>query len=95
MTTNFAITGLIYILIGFGEALIFHYIFKRKFTGTVWITIFVGIAGSFFGGFIDGFLPAVWFFMFVVNSVNLVPPIVLAFLLLWIFHKISVSQDEY
>jgi uncharacterized membrane protein YeaQ/YmgE (transglycosylase-associated protein family) len=95
MSINFITIGLIYIIIGFGAALIFYYIFRKKFIGKIWGAILVGIIGSFIGGFIDVFLQNIWFFTLVFYSVNVIPPCILACLFLWIFCKISNSPEEY
>ncbi|MDR2589163.1 MAG: hypothetical protein LBC67_07025 [Spirochaetales bacterium] len=94
MENSFITIGLIYILIGFGEALIFHYVLKKRFIGGVWGAVFVGIAGSFTGGFLDIFLGKVWFSAIFV-SVNIIPPLVFSCLFLWLFYRISNSPEEY
>ena len=95
MQTSFVTIGLIYIVIGFAFALLFYYLFKKKFIGKVWGAVFVGIVGSFVGGFLDVFIRNILVFTVIFYSVNIVPPCIAAVLFLWIFHKISAAPEAY
>jgi hypothetical protein len=92
---SFITTGLIYIVIGFGLALVFHYVFRKNFIGKIWGAIFVGIAGSFVGGVIDAFVRDFRFLVLIFYSVNIIPPCIVSAAFLWIFQKISSAPEPY
>jgi uncharacterized membrane protein YeaQ/YmgE (transglycosylase-associated protein family) len=92
---GFITTGLIYIVIGFGLALIFYYVLRKNFIGKVWGAVIVGITGSFIGGFVDVFIEDLRFLAIMFYSVNIVTPCIAACLFLWIFHLISSAPETY
>jgi len=96
MSTYYFTLGLTYVIIGFAVAMIYVYVFRKKFLGNVWGGILVGIVGSFIGGFIDHFFKNIIYMLtHLFGSINLFTPIITAILLLWIFNRISNSPEEY
>lgn len=90
MATYYLNIGLTYLIIGFAVAILFYYGFRKHFLGNFWGALIVGLVGSFLGGIID------YFFGDIINalanlnnSVNIFPPIITAFIVIWIFSKIS------
>lgn len=87
--------GLIYFIIGFGAALICYYIFKKDVIGHFIGALIVGLIGSFLGGAIEYFFDDIIDYLTNLNnSVNVFPPLISSFLLLWIFVKASGKNNE-
>lgn len=84
--------GIIYLLIGFTAALIYHFVFRRRTIGKFWGALVVGILGSFFGAVIDYlFHDVIAFLANISDSVNIFPPIITAFLALWLLWSVSAG----
>ncbi len=94
MFTYFFNIGLTYFLIGFACALILYFIFRKHVIGKFWGALIVGLVGSYIGGLIDYFFKDVFAWLSNINSVNIFPPIITSFILLWIFSKISQKRGE-
>jgi hypothetical protein len=87
--------GLIYFIIGFGVALFFFFVIRRRILGNFWGALIVALIGSFLGGFF-GNLFANLFGTFgnVYDTINVVPPIVLSVAVVWGFSKVSERKDS-
>jgi uncharacterized membrane protein YeaQ/YmgE (transglycosylase-associated protein family) len=96
MATYYLNIGLTYFVIGFGMAILFHFLLKKPFLGNFWGALIVGLVGAFFGGLIDFFFEDIIETLSNLNgSINIFPPIVTSFLLIWVFSKFSArKQDE-
>ena len=82
--------GLIYLIIGFGSAILCYYIFKKDVFGHFIGALIVGLIGSFLGGVIEFyFADIIKLLTNLNNSVNIFPPLITAGVLLWIFVKVS------
>jgi len=86
--------GLIYFLIGFGVALIFYFLVRKQVLGRFWGALIVALVGSYLGGFFGNLLSGVIETLAnLYNSVNIFPPIITSFLVVWIFSKVSEKRD--
>ena len=82
--------GLIYFVTGFAIALIFVFILKKNVLGRFWGALLVSVVGAFLGGIIEFlFSGIIEKLSNLLNAVNIFPPIIAAFVLLWIFSKVS------
>jgi hypothetical protein len=82
--------GLIYFLIGFGIALFFVFILKKRVLGKFWGALLVAVVGAFLGGIIEFFFAdIIQKLSNLLNAVNVFPPVISAFILLVIFSKVS------
>jgi uncharacterized membrane protein YeaQ/YmgE (transglycosylase-associated protein family) len=96
MSTYYFTFGLTYILIGFCVAMVYFYVFKKNFLGSLWGGVVVGIIGSFIGGLVDFyFKDFLYFLSHLFGSINLFPPLISAVLFLWIFNRMSNTPDDY
>ena len=50
--------GLIYLIIGFSVALLFSFVFRKKFLGNFWGALLVAVIGAFLGGIVEFFFQA-------------------------------------
>ncbi len=95
MTTYYFNIGLAYLIIGFGVALLFFYLFKKDFIGKFWGALIVALIGSFFGGLIDYFFEDIIEALANINnSINIFPPLISSFIVMWIFSKISERNKK-
>lgn len=86
--------GLIYFVIGFGVALIFYFLMKKPILGHFWGALVVALVGSFLGGFFGNvFSGVIHTLANLYNSVNIFPPIITAFIVIWIFSKVSEKKE--
>ena len=85
--------GLIYAVIGFGVALIYYFIFKKPMLGNFWGALVVALVGSFLGGVVGTVFAGIIAALANLNSVNIFPPIITAFLVIWIFSKVSERKE--
>ena len=87
--------GIIYLLIGFTAALIYHFIFRRRTMARFWGALLVGIIGSFLGAIVDYlFHDVIEFLANISDSVNIFPPIITAFLALWVLWNVSTGGNR-
>jgi uncharacterized membrane protein YeaQ/YmgE (transglycosylase-associated protein family) len=90
MFTYYFNIGLIYFLIGFGVALFFYFVLKKEVLGRFWGALLVGLVGSFLGGVIEFFFKGILDTLSnLFNAVNIFPPIITAFVLIWLFSRLS------
>ena len=90
MLNYYLTTGLIYLVIGFAMALLYYYVLRKKVLGRFWGALIVAVIGSFLGGVIEHFFADIIEILANLNnSVNIFPPIIVAFILLGVFAKIS------
>lgn len=88
--------GLSYIAIGAVLALVYVYVFRRRFSGSFWAATLVAVAGAYLGGLVDFLFADIIEALSSVNGVlNLFPPIITAAILLSIFAHLSERKDEY
>lgn len=86
--------GLIYFLIGFAVALIFYFLMRKPVLGHFWGALIVALVGSFLGGFFGNlFSNIIHTLANLYNSVNIFPPIITSFIVIWIFAKVSEKQE--
>ena len=94
MATYYLNIGLTYIVIGLAVAILFYYAFRQRFLGHFWGALIVGLVGSFLGGIIEYFFGDIIHALANLNnSVNIFPPIITSFILIWIFSKISEYRE--
>jgi len=87
--------GIIYFIIGFTAALIYYFIFRRKTIGKFWGALLVGVIGSFLGAVIEFlFKDVIEFLANISDSVNIFPPIIVAFFALWVFWTVSNGDTK-
>lgn len=96
MRTLYLAIGLSYIVTGFVVALLFVYVFRRRFSGNFWAAAVVAVSGAFIGGMIDFVFDDVIAILTSINGVfNIFPPVIAASILLTIFAGLSERNDEY
>ncbi|HUX51568.1 MAG TPA: hypothetical protein VMW73_12270 [Spirochaetia bacterium] len=94
MATYYLNIGLTYIVIGLAVAILFYYAFRKHFLGNFWGALIVALVGSFLGGIIDYFFgDIIKMLANLNNSVNIFPPIITSFIIVWIFSKLSDFRD--
>ncbi|TVR59150.1 MAG: hypothetical protein EA426_08565 [Spirochaetaceae bacterium] len=90
MTTYFLTIGLSYAIIGFAVSLFACFILKKEFIGRFWGALIVALIGSFLGGVIDYvFADLIQVLSNINNTVNIFPPLIAAFVIVWLFGKVS------
>lgn len=83
---------LTYLTIGFAAALIVYFLLKRHVIGKFWGALIVGFIGSFLGGVVYQTFQDFFNSLAVFNDVNIYAAGLSAFLLIWIFSKLSSSK---
>lgn len=82
--------GLTYFLIGFAVALFFYFILKKPIFGKFWGTLVIALVGAYLGGIIEHyFADIIEKLTNLNNSVNIFPPIITAFVIIWLFSLVS------
>lgn len=82
--------GLVYLLIGFGVALISYFALKKMVLGNFIGALIVALIGSYLGGVLEFVLKDIIHFLSNLNnSVNIFPPLITAIILMWIFTRVS------
>lgn len=82
--------GLTYFLIGFAVALFFYFILKKPIFGKFWGTLVIALVGAYLGGIIEHFFSDIIKKLTNLNnSVNIFPPIITAFVIIWLFSLVS------
>lgn len=77
-------------------ALVYVYVFKRRFSGSFWGATAVAVTGAFLGGLIDFLFADLIAQLSAINGVlNIFPPIITAAILLSLFAGLSERKDEY
>ncbi len=85
--------GLIYFIVGFSVALFFNFILKKPILGRFWGTLIVALVGSFLGGIIEFFFADIIEYLTNINnSVNIFPPILSSFIIIWLFSLVSSNK---
>jgi len=86
--------GLTYFIIGFGVSLFFYFILKKPVFGRFWGTLIVALVGSFLGGVVEFFFADFLEKLANLNnSVNIFPPIIASFILIWLFSLVSDKKE--
>ena len=86
--------GLTYLIIGFAVALFFYFILKKPVFGRFWGTLIVSLVGAFLGGVIEYFFSDFLEKLANLNnSVNIFPPIISSFILIWLFSLVSDKKE--
>jgi len=82
--------GLTYLIIGFAVALFFYFILKKQIFGKFWGTLVISLVGAFLGGIIEHFFSGIIEKLANLNnSVNIFPPLITAFVVIWLFSLVS------
>ncbi len=85
--------GLIYFIVGFTVALFFYFILKKPILGRFWGTLIVALVGAFLGGIIEFFFADIIEALTNINnSVNIFPPILTSFIIIWLFSLVSSNK---
>ena len=85
--------GLIYFIVGFTVALFFYFILKKPILGRFWGTLVIALVGSFLGGIIEFFFAdLIEKLTNINNSVNIFPPIITSFIIIWCFSLVSKDK---
>ncbi len=96
VATLYLAIGLSYLAIGTLLALLYVYVFRRRFSGQFWGAALVAIAGAFLGGLVDFLFRDIIERLSAINGVlNIFPPIIAASIVLSIFAALSERKDEY
>ncbi|MFP4372885.1 MAG: hypothetical protein ACLFPO_00975 [Spirochaetaceae bacterium] len=94
MTAYYLTIGLAYLVVGFGVALFFHYVLRKRFLGHFWGALLIGLIGAFAGGLVDFlFADTIRLLANLNDTVNIFPPIVTAFILVWLFSLITDNRE--
>ena len=84
---------LIYIIIGFGTALILYYVYNKAFIGNFLGVLIVSIIGSFLGAIIEYYFGNIIEALTKVNGVvNIFPPLMVSIAVIYIYHKVSEKK---
>ena len=82
--------ALIYIIIGFGAALILYYVYNKAFIGNFWGVLIVSIIGSFLGAIIEFYFGNILEALSRVQGVvNIFPSLTISIIVIYIYHKVS------
>ena len=85
--------GLVYFIVGFIVALFFFFVLKKPLLGGFWGTLIVSLVGSFLGGIIEFFFSEIITRLTNINNaVNIFPPIITSFIVIWLFSLVSTRQ---
>lgn len=95
MNTYYLSIALTYIVIAFGVALLFVFLFRRRILGRFWGALAVALIGAFLGGVVDYLFNDIIELLRNLNgAVNVFPPLIAAVLLLTIYAHFSERSDE-
>ncbi len=92
MATYYLNIALTYMVIGFGITLWFYYVLRRPFLGRFWGALVLGLVGAFLGGVIDFYFEDVLAQLANLNNVNIFPPLITSFVLMWLFSTVASSD---
>jgi len=92
MNLSYLNVVLTYLTIGFAAAIVVYFIFKRHVIGKFWGALIVGFIGSFLGGVVYQTFHDFFQKLAVFNDVNVFAAGFSAFILIWIFSKLSSSK---
>ncbi|TFG62753.1 MAG: hypothetical protein E4H36_07245 [Spirochaetales bacterium] len=82
--------GLTYFIIGFAVSLFFYFVLKKPIFGKFWGTLVISLVGAFLGGIIEHFFSnLIERLANLNNSVNIFPPLITAFVVIWLFSLVS------
>jgi len=85
--------ALIYIIIGFGAALILYYVYNKAFIGNFWGVLIVSIIGSFLGAIIEFYFGNILEVLSRVQGVvNIFPSLTISVIVIYIYHKVSEKK---
>ena len=94
MTAYYLTIGLAYLVVGFGVALFFYFVLGKSFLGNFWGALLIGLIGAFAGGLVDFlFSDIIERLANLNNSVNIFPPVITAFILVWLFSLITDTRE--
>jgi membrane protein YqaA with SNARE-associated domain len=94
--TLYLAVSLSYLVTGFIVAIVFVYIFRRRFMGHFWAAALVAVIGAFIGGVVEYLLADLIRMLSSINGVfNVFPPIIAASVFLTIFAHLSEHKDDY
>jgi uncharacterized membrane protein YeaQ/YmgE (transglycosylase-associated protein family) len=86
--------GLTYLIIGFAVSLFFYFILRKPVFGRFWGTLIIALVGAFLGGMIEYFFADFLERLANLNnSVNIFPPIITSFILIWLFSLVSDKKE--
>lgn len=95
MNTYYLSIALTYIVIAFGVALIFVFLFRRRILGHFWGALLVALFGAFLGGVADYLFHDIIERLRNLNgAVNVFPPLIAAVLLVTLYANFSERSDE-
>ena len=89
MLTRIFIIGLVYTIIGLIVALLHYYVFKKQFVGNLTGVLIVALFGAFLGGVCGVLFEEQLTALSRIGNVNIVPPLLISLLLVWIFSKLG------
>jgi len=93
MFSDYFTIGLIYIIIGFGTALVLYYVYNKAFIGNFWGVLIVAIIGSFLGAIIDHYFGNIFEALTRVNGgVNIFTSLIVTIIVIYIYHKVSEKK---
>ncbi len=92
MATYYLNIGLTYIVIGFAITLWFYYVLRRPFLGRFWGALVLGLIGAFLGGVVDFYFDDLIHRLANLNNVNIFPPLITSFILMWVFSAVTDSD---
>jgi lipoprotein signal peptidase len=96
VNTLYLAVAISYVAVGLVMAVLYVYVFRRRFTGHFWAAALVAICGAFIGGLIDFlFADIIEQLTSIVGVLNLFPPLIAAAVVLSTFASLSERKDEY
>lgn len=95
MTIPFLIVFLVYLSIGFGLGILFHYFLRRPFLGGFWGYTVVGVLGAAIGGLADHLLKGHWKLLTnLFGQINIIPPFLGSLILIWMAQGFYNAKDD-
>jgi hypothetical protein len=96
MQTLILAIALSYTAIGFFLAIVFLFVFRRRYFGNMTGAVIAGVLGAFVGGLFDYFFSDIIEQLSAIGGyLNIFPPIITAAITLSIFAAVSERKDTY
>ncbi len=87
--------ALVYLIIGFITAVFFYFFLKKEIFGKFWGALLVAFIGSFAGGVFGYLFDDIIKTLTRINgTVNIFPPLITAFICIWVFSNLSEKQKK-
>lgn len=88
-------TALVYLIVGVSCTLVLYYAYRRDFTGNLWTVMIMAIVGSYLGAVIEYLFSDILTAMTQISGhINIFPPIIVACIVIHIYHKVSSKKNR-